>query len=288
VSSLGSRTFQEKPTHINLIDVNRYFSLRDIEGICKTWQGESKRWIKTYLDYVSWKIDEDKTLSYMQQVKEHSSVTYYRKQIYQIRRFLEYLNVEWASKIKLPQEPTYIPKRITSEDISNTINYFKDNRYYLQCKSLILLGSTCGARAEELYQLRIEDIDTDGMTIHINHNPKLRQTTKTKLSRISFFTPDAKASLIEYLAFFRDKDTHLDHLYSQNHVANLFKDAPLKVKDLRKYFSQTWDRNSGPTGVKKILMGHSLKSDVDCQHYNGQSEEDLKKIYEKVMGAVRE
>jgi len=64
----------------------------------------------------------------------------------------------------------------------------------------------------------------------------------------------------------------------------LFRESPVKPKDLRKYFSQTWDRNSGPTGIKKQLMGHSLKSDVDCQHYNGQNEEDLKRIYDKVMG----
>ena len=34
---------------------------------------------------------------------------------------------------------------------------------------------------------------------------------------------------------------------------------------------------------KKILMGHSLKGDVDLMHYNAQSPDDLKKIYDKVM-----
>ena len=43
------------------------------------------------------------------------------------------------------------------------------------------------------------------------------------------------------------------------------------------------DRRGGPTSIKKILMGHSLKGDVDLMHYNCQSEEDLKKIYDKVM-----
>jgi len=31
-------------------------------------------------------------------------------------------------------------------------------------------------------------------------------------------------------------------------------------------------------------MGHSLNGDVDLMHYNCQSEEDLKLIYDKVMG----
>jgi len=33
-------------------------------------------------------------------------------------------------------------------------------------------------------------------------------------------------------------------------------------------------------------MGHSLKGDVDLMHYNCQSEEDLKKIYDKVMNSI--
>jgi hypothetical protein len=62
----------------------------------------------------------------------------------------------------------------------------------------------------------------------------------------------------------------------------------IRVKDFRKYFSQEWDRRGGPTNIKKILMGHSMHGDVDLMHYNCQSEEDLKKIYDKVMGGVRE
>jgi len=57
----------------------------------------------------------------------------------------------------------------------------------------------------------------------------------------------------------------------------------VKIKDFRKYFSQEWDRRGGPTSIKKILRGHSLKGDVDLMHYNAQSPEDLKKIYDKVM-----
>jgi hypothetical protein len=33
-------------------------------------------------------------------------------------------------------------------------------------------------------------------------------------------------------------------------------------------------------------MGHSTRSDVDLMHYNGQNTEDLKQIYEKVMGGL--
>ena len=59
--------------------------------------------------------------------------------------------------------------------------------------------------------------------------------------------------------------------------------TPIHVKDLRKYSSLEWDRRGGDTSIKKIIMGHSLKGDVDLMHYNYQSEDDLRKIYDKVM-----
>jgi integrase/recombinase XerD len=73
-------------------------------------------------------------------------------------------------------------------------------------------------------------------------------------------------------------------LFNQRYLERIFKNTSIQVKDLRKFFSQEWDRRGGPTSIKKILMGHSLKNDVDLMHYNAQSEEDLKKIYDRVMG----
>ncbi|GAI90749.1 unnamed protein product, partial [marine sediment metagenome] len=34
------------------------------------------------------------------------------------------------------------------------------------------------------------------------------------------------------------------------------------------------------------LMEHSMRNDVDLMHYNCQSEEDLKRVYDKVMSNV--
>ena len=166
--------------------------------------------------------------------------------------------------------------------ITNAFEFFKKNQYYIQIKALILLGSSSGMRAAELYQLTIDDIDLQNRIVSINHNPQNGQTTKTKISRISFFTKEARQALSEYLTYF-NSDRNLKQLFSQSHITRLFRNAPIQVKDLRKYFSQEWDRRGGPTSIKKILMGHSLKGDVDLMHYNCQSEEDLKIIYDRVM-----
>jgi integrase/recombinase XerD len=203
--------------------------------------------------------------------------------VYQIRKFLTYLNIEWARDIHPPHKPNYFPKRITNDIILKTLEYFNNNKYFIQLKAIIYLGISSGLRAEELYQLTINDIDLDNRIIHINHNPKNNQSTKTKTSRISFFNEKAKQELIEYLKYY-NQNNKLKCMFNQSHISRLFRNAPIRVKDLRKYFSQEWDRQGGATSIKKILMGHSLKNDVDLLHYNYQSEEDLKKIYDKVMG----
>ena len=208
--------------------------------------------------------------------------TTYRKRVYQIRKYLIFIGEDWANKIKLPSEPYYLPKHITIKELKDTLEYFKFNRFYKQIKALLLLGSTSGMRAEELYQLTIDDIDIDNRMVHINHSPQNGQTTKTKQSRISFYTEEAQNTLKEYLTYFNN-DSNLKLLFSQSHITRLFRDAPIQVKDLRKFFSQEWDRRGGPTSIKKIMMGHSLKGDVDLMYYNAQSPEDLKRIYDRVM-----
>jgi integrase/recombinase XerD len=88
--------------------------------------------------------------------------------------------------------------------------------------------------------------------------------------------------MVEYYGFL-DNEPNLKCLFPKRWLERKFEETNIRIKHLRKYFSQEWDRRGGPTSIKKILMGHSLKGDVDLMHYNAQSEEDLKKIYDKVM-----
>jgi hypothetical protein len=99
----------------------------------------------------------------------------------------------------------------------------------------------------------------------------------------SFFTDETRDALTDYFKFYK-KNKSLKCLFNMYHLSRNFKKALVHVKDLRKAFSQCWDRRGGQTSIKKLLMGHSTRSDVDLMHYNCQSEEDLKKIYDKVMG----
>ena len=179
-----------------------------------------------------------------------------------------------------PIIPQYISQR---RKITETLNYFKTNDNYLRIKAVILLGCSSGLRAEEIYNLTMEDIDLNKRKITIRHDPKSNHTTKTKKTRISFISEEAKIAIQDYLDYFKYGNNGLRTLFAKKTLERYFRNAPIRVKHLRKYFSQEWDRRGGPTSIKKILMGHSLRGDTYLMHYNAQSEEDLKQIYNKVM-----
>jgi len=279
---LGKPDFLGENRVITKNDFKKYLARREIQGLTKQWLSQCNSWLVDYLNFVKWNIDEDKTLEYCKHLNNNMSLVYYKKHIYQIRRFLEYLKVDWASTIKLPPDPEYLPKRISELTIQKTLSYFEQHEYYNQIKSIILLGASSGMRAKELYQLKLGDIDLNNRTVYINHKPELEQSTKTRKSRVSFFTKRAEIALSEFLDCFNNC-SNLKNLFTQSHITRIFKTSDLKVKDLRKFFSQEWDRLGGATSIKKILMGHSFKSDVDLMHYNCQSQEDLKRIYDRVM-----
>ena len=262
-------------------NLDKYFALREINGISERWLGRVKIFIKEYLDSVNWNIEEMSTLQYFNCLRHESGVGYYRKKVFQIRKFLKYLGYNWADNLHPPKERYSNPMRVTDEKIQETLNFFNGNRYEIQLRALVLLGADTGMRPEEIYQVRKEDIDLENRTVYVKHDPKNNQTTKTGKSRVSFFTKNTAVILKEYLTFY-DNHCSLKKLFSQRHCHRHFKDSPIQVKYLRKYFSQKWDRNNGNYHAKEMILGHSMRR-VDFQHYSILEEHELKEIYDKVM-----
>ena len=96
-------------------------------------------------------------------------------------------------------------KNEIKDDINHTLSHFEGNPFFKQIKAIIMLGATSGIRAEELYQLDVKDIDIENRILRINHNPDNGQTTKTKMSRVSFFNTEVKQSIEDYLQFYNCK-----------------------------------------------------------------------------------
>ena len=262
--------------------IGEYLSFLELKGVTKGHLKEVERYLKNYKKYILSAINKQKSIEYFKELQRNNSIGYYKRQMFQLRRFLKFLKIDWADEINLPADPYYEPIRLTTEKINETLEYFKEDESLIRLKAVILLGCTSGMRAEELYKLSQEDIVLDENKVIIRHDPKSNHTTKNKKSRISFYSLETKQAIIDYLDYFNNHNT-LNTLFAQKTLSRKFCKAPIRVKHLRKYFSQEWDRRGGPTSIKKILMGHSLKGDVDLQHYNAQSEEDLKQIYDQVM-----
>jgi len=270
------------PVDITEQQLHEYLSLRKIEGSCPEWIQGIQRYLLRYLKYVNWKADREKTIHYLTLEQGKCFVSTYRKKVYQIRKFLVYCGYSWINEVKPPQEPEITLKRISTDDIRKTLNMVSTTGKGERYVALVLLGATSGLRSEELYQLTPDDIDLDNRIVYVRHAPSEGKTTKTKHSRVSFFTNEARHALSQYLTIYSGAST-LSPLFPKGQCIQAMKHTLVQVKDLRKYFSQQWDRFGGPTGAKKRIMGHSLKGDIDLSHYNYQSSEDLRVIYDKVM-----
>jgi integrase len=188
--------------NVNKKQLDKHIKLLKISGLSEKWLSDIRRIIADYLDYLEWTTDKNKTLDYFAHLQKKLAVGNYRKHVFQVRKFLEYLGVEWSKQIKPPGEQEYTAKCVTTKDIQSTIKYFDGQEYYKQFKAVVIIGCTSGLRAEELYQLTIDDINLGKKTVRINHDPHNGQSTKMGKSRVSFFADETKETLTDYFLFF--------------------------------------------------------------------------------------
>lgn len=151
----------------------------------------------------------------------------------------------------------------------------------IKTRAAVLLAATSGLRAEELYKLTLDDIDVENRTVYVR-----AEIAKDYEDRVTFFSEEAKEVLQNYLDIGPRKSVYLfPEGTMQKKMAKISK--KLRTKHMRKFFSQQSDRLGMPTAIKKMLMGHSLRGDVDINHYDFQDEEELKKIYDRYWAEFR-
>jgi hypothetical protein len=93
--------------------LKQYLDVLEINGLGNEWKySVDKCILQPYFQHLNWNITFGDTLDYLKLLKDKHSLSYYRKEVYQIRKFLEYLGVEWSKKLNPPPEPLYFPKRI--------------------------------------------------------------------------------------------------------------------------------------------------------------------------------
>ena len=81
-----------KPTHIfsNTL-LEEYLDIIRLSGVTEDHIKEVNRALQNYLKYILFTIDKGKSLRYFKKLQQENSISYYKKQMYQIRKFLKYL-----------------------------------------------------------------------------------------------------------------------------------------------------------------------------------------------------
>ncbi|MBE8539399.1 tyrosine-type recombinase/integrase [Geoglobus acetivorans] len=233
--------------------------------------------ILSFLEACSYDLNDDDIIIYINRLKNSYSPKSVRNKLIRIRKFLKFINHSLADDIKLPRIPKRRKHVIKPKDIRQILTEADSKlreRYALKVKSATLLSATSGIRAEELYNLMWKDIDAENRTIYVR-----AEFAKDYEDRVTFFSREAQEVLQEYLSVVKPDKPLFSKKSLLYHFGKL--NTSLRMKHMRKFFSQQSDRLGMPTAVKKILMGHSTAGDVDLSHYDFQDEEELKKIYDK-------
>ena len=251
----------------------KHIKLKDISD------DEKRRYINTVeklLKDLNSNLDNNDIIIYINKIKSEYAPRTARKKIIYIRAFLKFINHPLAGSIELPKLPKRIKMKVVKvEHVRELIKKIDSlpHPYNLRLKAAVLLTATSGMRAEELYRLTIDNIDVENRTIFIP-----AEIAKDYEDRVTFFSEEARDYLVEYL-----HTNPKSPLFSKKSILYHFEklNTNLRIKHMRKFFSQQSDRLGMPTAVKKILMGHSLRGDVDLSYYDFQDGEELKKIYDK-------
>ncbi len=228
---------------------------------------------------------------YINKLKKQLAPKTLRSYVIDIRRLLRLIDPKTADLIqppKLPKRRETVNKKSHIKSLISQARSLSESKY-LRLRAAILIAATSGLRAFELYSLTLDDINISSRTIYLS-------ATKTKdyEDRITFFSEEARGALIDFLDKVSLKTSHLFPLCT---IEKDFKRLDvecnrkkLRMKHMRKFFSQQSDCLGMPTAVKKILMGHSLRGDVDLGYYDFQDEEELKKFtinIGKILGRIR-
>ena len=136
------------------------------------------------------------TFNYEYIVAPGKSVNYQNQCINGIKKYLAYKNTDIeALNIERPRKERYLPEVLSLEDIKSILNH----THNLKHKTLLSLVYSAGLRIGEAINLRITDIDSKRMLIHV-------KMAKGKKDRYTLLSPLFLQLLKEYYRVYKPKD----------------------------------------------------------------------------------
>ncbi len=198
--------------------------------------------LKLFLQWVSelkvTKISDDDIQNYLYYCKQQKKYSFSSmKQVLATIRFLYgkvfHQPIPKVLNIKL-RKPVYLPTVLSAKDISKLIRVTNN----LKHKTILLLIYSGGLRLGELLNLKIGDIDSDAMKIHVRQ-------AKGKKDRYIMLSEKTLSLLRGYYKIYKPHDFLIEGQnggkYSPTSVQNVFKSAVKKA------------------AIKKKVTVHSLR-----------------------------
>jgi len=168
-------------------------------------------------------------------VQPGKSISYQNQAINAIKQFYEYSGIEFEiGEIERPRKEKKLPVVLSMEEVRRLI----DNAYNLRHKTLLCLIYSGGFRLSEALQLKLTDVDSDRMLIHIKN-------AKGKKDRYTLLSQRALVIMREYYRVYTPKvylfEGKNGKPYSARAVQNVVKIAASRA------------------GIGKHITPHSLR-----------------------------
>ncbi len=198
--------------------------------------------LKLFLEYIENirkdKITDDEIQNYLYYCKKRKNYSYSTmKHVVAVIQYL-YLKVLYKSvpavlNIKL-RKPNYLPTVLSAKEIIKILAATKN----LKHKTMLFLIYSAGLRLNELLELRIGDIDSDAMKIHVRQG-------KGKKDRYIMLSENVLNLLREYYKVYKPK----------NYIIEGQKGGKYSPKSVQSVFKRSLQNS----GIRKKATVHTLR-----------------------------
>lgn len=218
-------------------------------------------------------------------VRPNKSISYQNQCINGIKKYLTYIDTPLSSfNIERPKKPKKLPEVLSSDEVKNIL----DNIINLKHKTLLSLIYSAGLRIGEALQIRIADIDSKRMVIHI-------KSAKGKKDRYTLLSLNFLELLRLYYKTYKPKDYLFEGqkggLYSASSAQSILKKAakkaqikkPITLHTFRHSFATHLLENGTDIRYIQTLLGHSSpKTTMIYTHVSETSIRNIKNPFDNL------
>jgi integrase/recombinase XerD len=248
----------------------------------KSYIGHLKRYVSYFENQEIAQLEEDEIKEYLLELmeKQQRSHSYVNQAVSSIKFFYRFVlkNTQLALHVPRPKKQNKLPQILSQQEVIRILETIKNPKH----KAILFLIYSAGLRVSEVVKLKVEDVDSERMLIHIKQ-AKGRKDRYTMLSEVALETLRSYAKKYRPTDWLFPGEPEVKHITIRS-VQKIFKKAcnqaqiikDVSVHSLRHSFAT--HLLEGGTDLRYIqeLLGH--KNSKTTEIYTHVSEKDFRKI----------